>query len=567
MAQTLANLRRLRQITAVIARHGLGHYIDKRRSKKPRDPHQVTDIPASARRFRAVLEELGPTFIKFGQVVSTRVDLLPPGFAQALKGLQDNCVAMPQHQVIEQVEKGLKNPVAILFANFSAEPIACASIAQVHVATTHEGVSVAVKVQRPDIRQTLLQDIDLLGLLAQLLEAMVEESGMIIPRGMVDEFAKALLLELDFAHEAQMMQRFWQNCQGKARTYVVPAVFLELSCETVLTMELVKGAHLLALGPQHDRQMIARNIVSAAFEQVFVDGLFHADPHPGNCLVLDDNRLVLLDFGSVGQVSYAMRETLVALAVSVGVRDATGVAHLLCRVGIAQSRVSLQALRDACAALFDEYLHDHHTLAHIHAGELLQRMFDMATRFNIQIPSEYALVMRAAVTIEGIIRQLDPEFTVLEMSKPMLWRLLEQRLLTLPDLGDSAIKNIFRLRSITRDLPLSAAQILLDLEHGRLHLEIDSPQLETVARNIEALGLVGFMGMVAGGLVAGSLFILGRYEWVIWGLPVVPIVALYVASMLFGAALGRYLIAPRMHKISLSKWLSQRKRQAPQAVE
>lgn len=564
---TFANLGRLREITAVVARHGLGHYLDRRRGRvaegesPPTEPADGSSIPASARRFRETLEELGPTFIKFGQVLSTRADLLPPGFAEALTGLQDHCAPMPTESVRQAMESGLGQPIESLYKEFDLAPLASASIAQVHRAVTLEGDEVVVKVQRPGIRESILRDLDLLALLAQLAESIIEESGMVTPRKVVGEFENAILGELSFETEARMIQRFRLNAAGKNRKYVVPRVYLELSSETVLTMEYMRGARLSELGPEHDKKQIAQNVVSAAFEQLFVDGLFHADPHPGNCFILPDNRLALIDFGSVGQISYAMRETLVVLVLSVGMRDADAVARLLYRVGIPDDHVSLHRLRDACASLFDEYLRDQDTIAHVEAAQLLKELFELAARFRVRIPSEYALVGRAAMTVEGVIRHLDPALEVLTMAKPIVRRLVEEQF-TLPELGDSTVKNLLRARDVVRELPITLSQILMDLENGKLRIQVENAKLDTIARNIDALGVIIFMGLVAGGLVTGSLFILARYDFVLWGLPVVPTVALYVASIMFGAALGRAFLSPRLRKISVSRWLSRRRRRS-----
>ena len=567
MGRTIANLSRLRQITAVVARHGLGHYLEKRRGARSgrsalaEASDQVSDIPSAAKHFRDILEELGPTFIKFGQVLSTRADLLPPGFALALSDLQEHCAPMPAEAVESSIRQGLGKPVDALFRHFDRTPVACASIAQVHRAETLEGEEVAVKVQRPNMRRNILQDIDLLHFMAQLAEAIIEESGLVTPRGVVEEFESALLNETNFLHEADMLRRFAANLEGKNRPYVVPKVYDDLSCNSILTMEFLHGKRLSELGPEHDRKHIANNIVAAAFAQLFEDGLFHADPHPGNCFVLPDGRLALMDFGSVGQISYAMRETLVVLVLAIGTRDADAVARLLYRVGVLDERVSLHRLRDACASLFDEYLGDAKSFANVEAAELLRELFSLASRFRVRIPSEYALVARASMTVEGVIRQLDPELEVLGTAKPIIRRLVEDRF-TLPELGDTTMRNLLRARDVVRELPLTLSQILMDLENGKLRIQVENSKLDAIARNIDTLGMVIFMGLVAGGLVTGSLFILARYEFTFWGLPVVPSIALYVASMLFGAALGRYLLSPRLRKISMSRWLNRRRRRA-----
>lgn len=557
----MGNLHRLSQISTVIARHGLGHYLEGRRSSRGRGatarsgPH----VDRMARRFRAILEDLGPTFIKFGQILSTRGDLLPQPFVEALVGLQDHCTAMPAAEAEQVVAEALGRPVAAAFSAFSAEPVASASIAQVHRAQLTGGEVVAVKVQRPHMRRRILEDLDLLQVLARLVEAIVEESGMVAPRSLVDQFEAALMRELDFGHEAAMLARFNDNLAGRQRAYTVPKTYPSHCAAAVLTMDFIHGAKISAVGPEHDRKQVAENIMLTAFDQLFVDGLFHADPHPGNCFVLADGRLALVDFGATGELSYAMRESLVMLVLAIGTRDADSAARLLYRVGAAEERVSLHRLRDALAGLFDHMLKDAKTFARVAPSALLGEIFSIAGRFRLRMPSEYAQVARASVTVEGIIRQLDPELAVLERSRPLLRRLIEERF-SLPTLADVSLRNLLRARDLMHDLPLTASQILMDLEGGLLRVQLDSPKLDQVARNIDTLGVVVFTGLVAGGLTGGSLVALGQHDWALWGLPLVPLVGLWAASLLFGAALGRYLLAPRLRKVSLGRLLARRRR-------
>jgi len=578
IGRTIANLSRLRQITAVIARHGLSHYAEGRRDRRAASHAAHVDgesaaggaaaadvaspeneIPKAARRFRAMLEDLGPTFIKFGQVLSTRADLLPVGFVEALRGLQDDCPAMSPADVQQAVRDGLGRPARELFATFDETPIASASIAQVHRAVLSTGEEVAVKIQRPGIGERIVRDIDLLRYLAMLADAIIEESGLVTPRAIVDEFETAFLEELDFEHEARSMRRFAENSRRGLRTYLVPKVYDALSSRTVLTMEFIHGTRLNRLGPERNTKKIAENIVAAAFEQLFVDGLFHADPHPGNVFVLDDDRMALIDFGSVGEISYAMRELLVALVIAIGTRDADTVARLLYRAGIPDERVSLHQLRDACASLFDSYLRDRQSLAEIQATKLLSELFQLAARFRVRIPSEYALIGRAAATVEGIIRGLDPELQVIDSVRPYLKRLVEEQF-TWPSLSEGALKNLMRARSIVRELPLSMTQILMDLENGKLQIQVSGRELEALGKNINALGVALFVGMIASSLIAGSMFMLARYELQVWGWPLLPLGGLYLASLLAGAGLGWYFLSPRIRKLSLGRLFGRSRR-------
>lgn len=558
----MSTLGRLREITAVVAKHGLAEYLERRRDSDDENgeaaPGGVGTV-RGAERFRAILEELGPTFVKFGQILSTRPDLLPHGFAEALIGLQDDVAPMTSAQVEETLRASFGTGHGELFRSFDEDPIASASIAQVHRAVTHQGDEVAVKVQRPRIYESVVSDLDLLGLLAQLAERIVEESGMVTPRAIVDEFEAAILAELDFEREASNLERFRANSLQGERTYLIPKVYRELSSKRVLTMEFVRGEKVGSITDPRRRTRIAENIVRSAFDQLFQDGLFHADPHPGNAYVLPDDRIMLLDFGSVGEISYAMRETLVVLVVAVGLRDADTVARLLYRVGIPDGRVSLYRLRDACASLFDAYLKNSTTLESIEASELLKDLFDLAASFRIRIPSEYALVTRAAITVEGVIRHLDPRLEVMQVVRPYIQSLVEEQL-AIADIGDSAMKNLVRARGFLRDLPLTASQILTDLEAGKLTIQFENQHLDQISRNIDSLGLTVFMGLIASALVIGGLNELARYDTELWGLPILPTAAFFLASVLFGGAIGRSFLAPRIKKVSIAKLMSRRRK-------
>jgi ubiquinone biosynthesis protein len=559
MGGTLASLGRLREISAVVVRHGLGHFVDARRTQRgSAESEPGTHRLEPAVRFRHVLEELGPTFIKFGQILSTRGDLLPPGFAEALSNLQDNCPPMPFAAAREEVERALGAPIEELYASFDEQPVASASIAQVHRAVTHDGKVVAVKVRRNNIRQKIEQDLDLLHFLARLCESIIAESGLVTPRAVVDEFEHALLSELDFGREARMLQRFRRNAADPGRTYVVPEMYPALSGASVLTMDFMLGRPLSEVGPGPEGQRVAQRMVRACFDQLFVDGLFHADPHPGNCFVLPDGRLGLIDLGAVGEISFAMRETLVVLVLSIGTKDADAIARLLYRVGIPKQRVNLHQLRDACASLLNERLRDRETFIQSDAAGILQALFELAAQFGVRVPSEYALIGRAAMTVEGILRRIDPTFGVIDEARPMLRELIEEQF-SLQELGQGALRNLLRARDVVRELPISVSQIVMDLEQGKLRVQIENPHLGAIARTIDTLGVVLFMGLVAQGLVTGALVMLAASPKSWAQGPWVPVAALFVASMLFGTALGRYLLAPHLRKVSISRFILRRR--------
>ncbi|TMA19758.1 MAG: AarF/ABC1/UbiB kinase family protein, partial [Deltaproteobacteria bacterium] len=303
--QAVQDLKRLREISVVVVRHGFGELWDRAKIWDVlgrREEAQKPSPGSTARRFRETLAELGPTFIKLGQILSSRPDILPPDFITELTLLQDSAAPMPLQTVLQLIEKGLGQPANTLFARIDPEPMASASIAQVHRARLKTGEDVVVKVQRPVIEAQIRSDTDLLFYLARFLEGVIEETGIYTPTGIVAEFRNAMLLELDFENEARNIEEFAKN--HAERPYVViPKLYRELSCKTVITLQELKGRKLKEVlqDPSGvDKKQLARNILDASFHQLFTDGLFHGDPHPGNVIVIEGNRIGLLDFGLVG---------------------------------------------------------------------------------------------------------------------------------------------------------------------------------------------------------------------------------------------------------------------------
>jgi ubiquinone biosynthesis protein len=253
-----------------------------------------------------------------------------------------------------------------------------------------------------------------------------------------------------------------------------------------------------------------------------------------------------------------MREALVAMVVSIGMRDSDAVARLLYRVGIPEERVLLHKLRDRIASLFDKYMRGRKAFAQMKPSQLLADLFEIAAQFKIRIPSEFALVARAGITLEGVIRKLDPELEAIEMLSPMVKKLMEERF-TLPKLGDQTLRNLLLARDMWRELPMMASQILMDLEAGKMRLQMDAPKLDTVARNIDLLGITLFLGMIACAFIMGAFYLLANYYFIWRGILILPTIAMLIASTIIGGVFGRYFLAGRLRKFSLGRLLRRKK--------
>ena len=561
--QAVQDLKRLREISAVVVRHGFGELWDRARIWEVLGRREDGARPSpealratTARRFKDTLAELGPTFIKLGQILSSRPDILPKDFIDELTQLQDRAAPMPVELVFQLIEKGLGKPAHQLFASIEATPLASASIAQVHRARLSSGEDVVVKVQRPFIEEQIKSDTDLLSWLARFLEGVVEETGIYTPTGIVAEFRSAMLLELDFENEARNIDDFAKNHQGRPLV-VVPKLYRELSSRTVITLEELKGRKLKDVLDDRQlpgRKQLARHILDASFNQLFKDGLFHGDPHPGNLIVLEGNRLGLIDFGLVGRLTKGMQESIILLVLAISLKDPDTVARLLYKVGVPDGRINLHQFRHDIHDILERFLGL--KLSEVDSGELMSELVDLAMKYKIKIPREYAVLSKAAATTEGIIRQLDPDLDVTEVALPYAKQLLYERY-NPSSMSGGMLRVLLQLQGFLQDTPAQLSQILMDLEGGKFHVTVRNEDLTRLNSNVKALGVLLFAGMIAASLIVGAFSLVGRASegtsTTVWPIP--ALVGLALAAMLFGGATTWTLISGRLKKISVRRFL------------
>lgn len=558
--ETFQDLNRLRQIGVIAARHGFADLLERAGVWRMLGRSEKVEVSAeaqrasTARRFRMLLNDLGPTFVKLGQILSTRADLLPAEFIEELSTLQDQVPPISLDEVRIQIRESFGRDPEELFRTIEPQPMAAASIAQVHRATTLDGEEVVVKVQRPGISEQIRADLSVLRYLARLLEAVVEETGIYTPVGIVDEFDRAIHEELDFLHEASNIRAFYEN--NRDRTFLrIPKVYEDLSNRTVLTLEYLRGVKISQIDlTQHDRGKIARHIVEGAFRQLFEDGLFHGDPHPGNILVLEDEVIGLLDFGLVGRLTKRMQETLVMLVLSIALKDSDSVARLLYRLGVPDGRADLLGFKTDIEGILTQYLPGGGTLGGINTRNLLRDLFDLAVKYKIRIPKEYALLSRASVETEGVLRSLYPDLKIVEIALPYAKQLLAERY-DPGQLQGGLMRTLLRLQTLATDLPLQFSQILMDLEGGKFAVTVRGEQLERMNATLRSMALIAFLGLAACGFIVGTFIAFAQQPWAIRGVPLLGILGIASAAGLFGATSTWYLFGGRFRKIRLSRLL------------
>ena len=385
------------------------------------------------RRLRQALETLGPIFVKFGQVLSTRRDLLPADLADELALLQDRVPPFPPDQAIAEIEASFGRPLAEIYASFDREPIASASVAQVHFATLPGGKEVAVKVLRPGIAPVIEHDLALLDSFAGLLERFWSDGKRLKPREVVAEFSKHLADELDLMREAANCSQLRRNFTG-SRLLLVPEVHWDYCTHEVMTMERMHGLPIGQVGRLRDAgidlKALSRAGVELFFTQVFRDGFFHADMHPGNILVSTDpatfNRYIALDFGIVGTLTETDKNYLAINFLAFFQRDYKRVAEAHIESGWAPKETRVDeleaAVRAVCEPIFDRPLKE------ISFGKVLLRLFQTSRRFNVEIQPQLVLLQKTLLNIEGLGRMLDPDLDLWDTAKPFLERWMHEQI-------------------------------------------------------------------------------------------------------------------------------------------
>lgn len=480
------DIERLTQVTATLVRHGFGALVG-------RGQDDGADPRTPAVRFAQLLADLGPTFIKLGQVLSIRRDLLPADYITALEALQDSAPEVPFAAIREVVEAGLGRPLAQLFT-LDERPLGTASIAQTHRATALDGTLLVVKVQRPGIERVLRGDLDLLYLAARALETAIDEMQLAAVSEVIAEFEKGLLRELDFTSELENLERA-RALLDPSRAIVVPQPYRELSCRTVLTMELFPGRSLRTLEPDSpEARHVVEELVHAAVKQVFVDGFFHGDPHPGNVLADTSGRVCLIDFGLTGQLEPAQREDLVTLILAVILGDDATIARVLLRMGTSTQRVNLGELRAEVARIRATYLSGT-SLDEMDSSGFAEAFATAANRFRIKLAPEYAILTKATATLEGIIRTWHPHIDLVAIAQPVVERLVTGRWSPARLLSE-AMTGATDVSSLLRGLPMPLEQLLHDVESGHLQIRAVSPALDELPLRIHQLAsrlsLTGF---------------------------------------------------------------------------
>lgn len=429
-------LRRLRELIGILLRYGfddLVQWLGLEGKARLIERFLIRELPADVRRqppevrARMALEEMGPTFIKFGQILATRVDLLPEEWIRQLEGLQDQAQALPFAQLRPQIEKSLGQRLSDCFREIEETPVGVASMAQVHRAVTHAGEAVVLKVRKPGIEQIIQADLRLMRQLAEIAEAQSPDMRKFQPVEIMQEFERSLLRELDFSIEGRNADRMRENLRGLDFIHV-PKIYWDWTCEDLNVQEFVRGipakqvAELDAAGI--NRRQIARRGARAVWKMMLEDGFFHADPHPGNFIILPGNRIAMLDFGMVGRLTPTRRDQLIRLIRCVLLQEPEN-ATLVLIEWTGGRFVNREALNAEVANLLEHF--DGVALEDLDVAGLLNDVAGILRNHNVRLPSDITLLVKACLTLEGFGRLIDPDFQLMAEATPLLKRTLVNR--------------------------------------------------------------------------------------------------------------------------------------------
>lgn len=538
----LEDIARLSHIVNVLFTEGLGFLIEDLKLKHHLPFHRKVqkgkfkkpDISSAPVRLRKVFEKLGGTYVKLGQLLSIRPDLVTPEFSEELKKLQDEVPSFPFKEVKAIIESELKEPLDRIFSSFEEKPTAAASIAQVHKAVLKNGKHVVVKVQRPHVKDIIDEDIDIMYYLAHKIQNNPKYKNF-SPVGIIDEFSVYTKREMDFTNEAKNITLFYNNFKDYAGIKI-PFVYWDYVTPRVLIMDYFPGRKLSKVTPKTkgvDGRVVAITGFNALLKMIFEDGLFHADLHPGN-IIITGHKVGIVDFGIVGFLDDNLRSKAILLLASLLNQDSKQIMKVLLEVGEKSPNTNLIIFEDDITKVVMQW---HYTSPNMeNATQMLHRLFNVCMRNDIRMPTNLVLLGKAMVTAEATCRQVYPEFDVIEQSKPYIEKYLSKKL-EYTHILKKMITDYAKIKEGLIEVPRKASKIADTIAKGSFRLDM-TKDIDHLSLEIDRSSNRLSMGMlIAGFVVSGALILQSNLKPYLWGYPVLSVICFGMA-VFFGMMLS-----------------------------
>ena len=541
--RNIRTIRRYRTILGVLIKYGFGHFVEQLNidyylelgkrfvtlDKIPKDLERLSQ----PQRLRLVMEELGPTFIKLGQLLSTRPDVLDKAYIDEFSKLQDKVPAVSFEEINAQIQRELGYPAEELFAEFSTKPLAAASIAQVHRGKLRSGEEVVFKVRRPGIVKIVETDIDVLMGLAYLIEQHVPTVALYDPVGLVKEFRRSIMRELNFTREGRTVDRFAVNF-AESETVYTPKIFWDYTGDIVLTMEYVDGIKISALeeltAQGYDLKEIARRGADAFLKQVLDFRLFHADPHPGNVFILPDQIICMLDYGMVGRLGQDLKDQLIDLLQALLNRDVDRIISQLLYSGELTDDSDMKNLRRDLHDFIEDYYDI--VLQDIKVGKLLTEFIEILTHHRIHFPADFMILAKALVIMEGVGRQLDPEFNMINHMRPYVNKLVLERF-SPKNISEQAGRIVQAYSSLAKNLPQDIKEFVNRLNRNQFKIDLEHRGLEKLVTDLDRSSNRVSFAVVIGSLIVGSSLVMQIDKGpMILGFPLLGLLGYSIAGFL-----------------------------------
>jgi ubiquinone biosynthesis protein len=553
IGRTYRHLNRYRQILTILFKYGFDDLLERLKidqyieaglqaiSKKRSERYEKLTRP---QRLRMAFEELGPTYIKLGQVLSTRPDLVPVEVANELAKLQDEVPPFSFDAVEQVVEAEFGKPHEKIFEELDQQPLASASIGQVHKARLKDGEAVAVKFQRPGIRKVIEVDLEIMLHLATLAEHHIKEFQIHRPVKIVQEFARTLEKEIDYTIEASHTERIARQFLDYPFVYI-PLVFREFTTSRVLTTELIDGIKISKIEALEaaglDKKVIADRIVALVLRQAFDHGFFHADPHPGNIFVLAENVICMVDFGMMGIVDRATREEFIDLIDSVVHQQEVKATQVLLRLTEWDEQPDVRALEREFADFMGRHLYK--PLKDMEVGKLLQDLIELTIRFRLRIPPDIFLMIKALSAVEAVGRRLDPEFDLIAHATPFIKRVKLERFAP-QRLSSDVFDMMSRLLEFLQQFPKDLLDLTDMIRQQKLSLQLEHKGLETMLETQDRTSnRMSFAIIIAALIIGSALIVISEIPPLVFGISLIGIIGYLVA-----AVMGFWLLAAIIKK-------------------